>query len=183
MEIAVLEGDLKLINKIKKNFGEYEIKTDDADIGNGADLWITIVGIVGVVFLQGGKINKNLDAWLEIGKKINKLFKKKNKPMFIDKEAAISLALNKIDKKTKISDIDLIQESELIDKVRITKDFDINFNPYNYYLFVFKVNYDEHFIFCIKSNGQIRLVDYFEGTEWNFHLDWDNHNKREDHYN
>tara|TARA_B110000093_G_C12545838_1_gene235727 strand:- start:191 stop:457 length:267 start_codon:yes stop_codon:yes gene_type:complete len=69
MEIAVLEGDLKLINKIKKNFGEYEIKTDDADIGNGADLWITIVGIVGVVFLQGGKINKNLDAWLEIGKK------------------------------------------------------------------------------------------------------------------
>tara|TARA_B110000114_G_C15046769_1_gene379522 strand:- start:912 stop:1265 length:354 start_codon:yes stop_codon:yes gene_type:complete len=115
--------------------------------------------------------------------KKNKLFKKKNKPMFIDKEAAISLALNKIDKKTKISDIDLIQESELIDKVRITKDFDINFNPYNYYLFVFKVNYDEHFIFCVKSNGQIRLVDYFEGTEWNFHLDWDNHNKREDHYN
>ncbi|WP_299888787.1 hypothetical protein [uncultured Lacinutrix sp.] len=69
----------------------------------------------------------------------------------------------------------------IIGKETNTKGFILNFAPLDYYMLTFRVNGIENFIFCIKSNGEIRFQDYFEDSEWNYDIDWDTYEKREDY--
>ncbi len=181
MRIVISQDEENLKKELSKTFSEYEIKHSDADIGGGADLWVTVIILGGALFFQGKNINDNLDAWKNIGDKIKSLFTKKNKPRFIDKEASIALAISKICAKTKINEIELIDSQAIIGKKTNTKGFKLNFSPLDYYILTFKINGIENFVFCIKSHGEIRFQDYFENSEWNYEYDWDSYEKREDY--
>lgn len=179
MEIAVFEGEEDLVKDICNDFRDFPIERKDADIGGGADLWVSVLSVAVGTFLMGKNINENIDAWSEIGKKIKRIFSKEKKPMFLDREAAIALAISIISEKTEIKDIELIYSKDLNERRYNTKGFKLNFSPYDYFFLNFKVNSIEHFIFCIKSNGEIRFKDYFEASEWNYKYDWESYEKRE----
>lgn len=181
MRIAISQDEENLKKELSEQFKEYEIEFSDADIGGGADWWVTVVILGGAFFLQGKKINENLDAWKNIGDKIKSLLSKKNKIRFIDKEASIALAISRICQKTKVNEIKLIRSQAIIGKETNTKGFKLNFAPLDYYILTFKVNGIENFVFCIKSNGEIRFQDYFENSEWNYEFDWNSYDKREDY--
>jgi len=181
MRIAISQDEDILKKELTEQFSDFKIECSDADIGGGADLWVTIIVIVGTIFSQGKNINENLEAWKKIGIKIKMLFSKKNELRFIDKEASIALAISKICEKTRIKEIELISSQEIVEKKTNPKGFKIDFSPLNYYILTFKVNRIENFIFCIKSNGEIRFQDYFENTEWNYELNWNSYEKREDY--
>jgi len=181
MRIVISQDEENLKRELSEKFNEYEIEYSDADIGGGADLWVTIFIIGGALFFKGKDINENLDAWKNIGDKIKSLFSKKSKPRFIDKEASIALAISRICQKTKVNEIELINSPSIIGKETNTKGFELNFAPLDYYILIFKVNGIENFVFCIKSNGEIRFQDYFENSEWNYEFDWNSYEKREDY--
>lgn len=180
MRIVISQDDDQLKKELTEKFNNYNIKFLDADIGGGADLWVTIIIITGI-FFQGKNINENFEAWKKIGNKIKSLFEKKNKPRFIDKEASIALAISRICQKTKVKEIELINSQAIINKETNTKGFKLHFAPLDYYILTFKVNGIENFVFCIKSNGEIRFQDYFESSEWNYKFDWDSYEKKEDY--
>ncbi|MDT0687875.1 hypothetical protein [Autumnicola psychrophila] len=114
MKIAFPQDDEELIQKILQDLDQYKIERKEADIGGGADLWVTILIVTATVFLSGKKINENLHAWVEIGRKLKKLFKQKYKPQAIDKEAAIALAVSIINDKAKIKNIELLSSKEIV---------------------------------------------------------------------
>jgi len=132
MRIVISQDEENLKKELSEKFNEYEIKYSDADIGGGADLWVTVIILGGALFFQGKNINDNLDAWKNIGDKIKSLFTKKNTPRFIDKEASIALAISKICEKTKINEIELIDSQAIIGKETNTKGFKLNFSPLDY---------------------------------------------------
>src|SRR4030066_1329496 len=84
-------------------------KATDANIGHGADWPVVLVDIFNQIdwssfltlagasglFLLGDKINKNIDAWIEIAKKLNKLIDKLH-PARIDENAATIIVLNEL---------------------------------------------------------------------------------------
>ena len=181
MKIAFLQDDEEIIQKTLDDLKKYKIEKKEADIGGGADLWVIILVLTTTIFFSGKKINENLNAWIEIGDKLISLFKKKKKPQSIDKEASIALAVSIINNKTKIKNIDLVHSQELSQKPNNSKGFNLEFSPYNYYILVFSINDIEQFIFCIKSNGEVRFKDYFENSEWNFKYDWQSFTDREDY--
>ncbi len=88
-----------------------EASVTDTNIGHGADWPVVLVELfkgvdwsqvftvagVGGVFLLGKQINENIDAWIEIGKKIRKLIEKM-KPARVDEYAAILLVINDLKK-------------------------------------------------------------------------------------
>ncbi len=178
MRIVISQEEEDLKKKLEKKFDGYEIQFSDADIGGGADLWVTILIIGGALFFKGKDINENLEAWKDIGDKIKSLFRKKDELRFLDKEASIALAISKISEKTDISQIKLISGQEVIEKHNDHKGFQLNFSPYNYFILIFEVNEIEKFIFCIKSNGEIKFQDYFENSEWNYNFDWNSYENR-----
>jgi len=179
MRIAIPQDNESLKKKLVKDFKNYKINSTDADIGGGADWWFTILVLSGAIFFQGKNINENLDSWKDIGNKIKSLFRKKENYKFIDQEAAIALAISSICEKTIVKEIELTSSKSIIGKETNTKGFKINFSPLDYYILTFKVNGIENFIFCIKSNGEIRFQDYFERSEWNYEFDWNSYEKRE----
>lgn len=71
---------------------EHDIKLTAANIGAGADfpafLWAVALAPFAIFFL-GKKINENLDAWVEIGKKIEEMLNKKELICFNKAGAAI----------------------------------------------------------------------------------------------
>ncbi|MAN29217.1 MULTISPECIES: hypothetical protein [Mesonia] len=181
MRIVIPQEDENQKKELSKKFKDYEIDYAEADIGGGADWWITIIILGGALFFQGKNINENLDAWKDIGNKIKSIFKKKESSNFLDKEAAIALSIAKISEKTKIKKIELTDSKSIIGKETNTKGFKLNFAPLDYYILTFKVNRIENFIFCVKSNGEIRFQDYFERSEWNYEFNWDSYEERENY--
>ncbi|SDK51469.1 hypothetical protein SAMN05660337_0690 [Maridesulfovibrio ferrireducens] len=103
------EGKFKhktILNALSEIDPNYEIK--ETDVGHGADLPALVVSLltdlpelaqIGLaslaIFFQGKRINKNIDAWISITKKINNLFSK-NKPYRIDKTAATAIAIGDV---------------------------------------------------------------------------------------
>ena len=83
------------------------VSVTDTDIGHGADWPVVLVEIfknidwssflsvsgIGGLFLMGEKINRNLDAWTEVGKKLTQLIKK-IKPARVDEYGAAVLIIN-----------------------------------------------------------------------------------------
>jgi hypothetical protein len=179
MRIAIPEGDVNLKKELIREFKDYKIESSDVDIGGGADWWFTILIFGGSIFFQGKNINENLDAWKDIGSKIKSLFRSKERQKFLDLDAVIALAISTICEKTKVKEIELTNSKSIIGKETNTKGFKLDFAPLDYYILIFKVNEIENFIFCIKSNGEIRFQDYFEHSEWNYEFDWESYGNRE----
>jgi len=181
MELLISE-DTKNIKKLVSilESEDYRIKQkDEVDIGAGAD-WVFIPYVIaaGAFFFSGKKIEENIQAWISMGKKIRKLFKKKKKAsIFIDKDAAIALAISLINKKEKIESLEITFDKELghFDLNKVYKDGrqnTLSAKPYNYYVLIFNINDISTYIFCIKSDGTIQFKDVFFGEEYDYHKTW-----------
>lgn len=184
-----IDDNLGLIEEFK----DYEIEKQEADIGSGADWWFTLLtigGIAGTIFLSGKKIEENLEAWIKIGTRIKNVLKKKKKiNVFLDKDASIALAIKEINDKTKkLKSIELIFEKKLsnggLEKVYNDgrKAGDLISEPYNFYILIFKVNENDQYIFCIKSNGEIKYKDIFNDAWFDYDYDWNTIENRKDYY-
>lgn len=88
----------------------------ETNIGHGADApafllelfkdvdWQTIaVGGLGAAFLLGEKVDKNIDAWLRLATRFQRLLAKL-KPARIDEYGAVLVLLNKLKKQDKLGD-------------------------------------------------------------------------------
>ncbi|MFV0530437.1 MAG: hypothetical protein ACK5MD_03270 [Flavobacteriales bacterium] len=184
-----IDDNLDLIEEFK----DCEIETQEADIGSGADWWFTLLtigGIAGTIFLSGKKIEENIDAWIKIGNRIKNVLKKKNKiNVFLDKNAATALAINEIsDKAKELKSIELVFDKKLsnggLEKVYNDgrKAGDLISEPYNFYILVFKVNENDQYIFCIKSNGEIKYKDIFSDAWFDYNYDWNTIENRKNYY-
>ncbi|WP_435263045.1 hypothetical protein [Tenacibaculum sp. nBUS_03] len=184
-----IDDNLELIQE----FNDYEIEKQEADIGSGADWWFTLLtigGIAGTIFLSGKKIEENIEAWIKIGTRIKNVLKKKKKiNVFLDKDGATALAIKEISDKTeKLKSIELIFDKKLsnggLEKVYNDgrKAGDLISEPYNFYILIFKVNENDQYIFCIKSNGEIKYKDIFSDAWFDYNYDWNTIENRTDYY-
>jgi hypothetical protein len=140
---------------------------DDPDfkslnIGPGAD-WIVVLAIFSSLFFLGEKIEKNLSAWLKLGKKIKSLFKKYPKKwIFIDERGASALCLIDVEESEKeIKSIEEIGSNEirLLDIHASTLNYKeeyVKMNPYSIYNKTFLVNDNKYYLYVIMSNGEIQ---------------------------
>lgn len=149
----------------------------DTSIGLGADWpvvlvkifnnvdWASFLTIAGPsgLFLLGDKINKNIDAWLEIGKKLKKLAKKLQ-PTRIDENAATLMALNDILENTG-KKIDFSVSLEIIEfKLVPPGKSKLDKRPDALYLITVRIP-GKVFVYGIKSNGNIEFKHEFS-TKW-----------------
>ena len=166
-------------NELNQQFKEFDdnIKTYDANIGHGADSPSIIIDIFNnfgskevivaslvSLFFLGDKINKNVNAWLEIINKISTLIQK-NKPARIDAETAMLLAFKFVlDKKYNIEDISLSTQVIPFNKGSVSSDNILETTPDSLYIFSIKVK-NKIFIIGIKSKGNIEFTHEYS-SEW-----------------
>lgn len=156
------------IENILSDFREEpaEMQVKEANYGSGHDwIWVYLVfhGLVGVLAL-GDKINKGIDGWLGLGKKIKKLLKKVDQ-VHLDKDALALLCLQEIVKTDKnIEIIEKVIDYEIV--MEHNAGFFINKKPGDFalkvkahYIFSFILNENILFTFSADINGKIALLE------------------------
>ncbi len=166
------------------------VSAADTDMGHGADFPAVIVEIfksvdiasiataggLGMLALGGDKLNKSIEGWLEIGKKLMKVFRK-IVPARIDESAAELIALKDV--------FSPAREVAATKIVGITIQV-IEFSPVNQgkgklgrrpdalYIVAVKLQ-DRVFLYGIRSNSTIDIKQEYS-TDWSrFHeqpIDW-----------
>lgn len=132
-------SELEMVEKSKRNitFGQ-TARAEIVNIGPGAD-WIVVFLIIDIglrLIKVGSEINDGIDGWIEIGKKLCGLFRRK-KIVSVDSEGATALAISLVAKKKKIMTLEKINEqaihlSDLSGVIRGNKG--LSNRPHNYYL-------------------------------------------------
>lgn len=141
------------------------IGIDLVNIGPGADFHVILLTVlVGFELIKlGADINDGIDGWIEIGKKIRNLFKRK-KVVSIDEEGATALALELIAQKENIVRLEKLQEStiNLADlSGMIPTNNGLSQKPYNYYIQTYRVNDDDIYVIGITSAGEAKIIKHF----------------------
>lgn len=160
------EEDKKDIKNTLDFDGEIEIS--DVNIGPGADLFVIFASILTVanIFMLGDKIDKGIDGWIRIGKRIKNLFSK-NELVAVDKDGASLLAIEHIASFERIEQLEKVNETE-INLVELQNSFtdgrkpsDLISKPYNYYIQTYLVNNEKNYVIGIKSNGETNIIKCF----------------------
>jgi len=152
--------------RIKKEVGfDHVSKVDFVNIGPGADyIVILLVVSIGLQLIKiGAEINNGIDGWIEIGKKLHKLFRRK-KIVSVDLDGATALAVNFIAKKSRIDRLEKLQEFtiNLVDlSGMIRGNRGLSKKPHNYYIQTYRVNYEDIYVIGIKSTGEVELIKHF----------------------
>lgn len=175
------ENPTRYLTELEVKLKEFDenVILKESDIGHGAD-YPTVTAILDIInimkehpfistadvlFFNGERINKNIDGWLGILKKINLLIEK-IKPYRIDEHAALVVALNKIIIEKHGEDLsELSAELKIIDfgnNEEINEGFEKR--PEALYLITIKAQ-ERIYIVGIKSNGKIEFTHDYE-TEW-----------------
>lgn len=173
MSEELLNNDLSEItsdvwDEILKELNELDqtVQIKEVNLGKGAD-WILILAVLssiaGVISI-GDKLEKGIDGWIKIGKRLGKLFKKSDR-LYVDVDAAKILAITFISEFLDINNLALVDShiTTLTDfsnwfKDRKTEDFISK--PFNIYYFTFEVNSEKVITLAVKSNGEIlKLLD------------------------
>ncbi|AQX51845.1 hypothetical protein [Elizabethkingia anophelis] len=138
-----------------------EVNISSINLGKGAD-WVLILAILGSitsVISLGDKLEKGIEGWVKIGKRLTNLFKKSDR-VYVDEDGAKILAITYISEKYNIKNITLLDNHTtfLADfsswfKHRNPEDF--TSKPFNIYNFTFDINNERTISLCIKSNGEI----------------------------
>ena len=141
-------------------------KVDFVNIGTGAD-WIVILLALSFGFriLKVGKeINEGIDSWIDLGRKLRGIFRRK-RIVSVDKDAAAALAINLIAQRTRIA------------KLVKTHDYTINFKdvsgmlprnkglskkPHNYYIQAYHVNDRDTYVIGIQSTGEAKILSHYD---------------------
>jgi hypothetical protein len=181
MELLISLPDEKdLVDNDQPGELSYEIIKDLNEVGDNPDLkslnigpdadWIVALVIFSSLFFLGEKIEKNISAWLKLGKKIKSLFKKYPKKwILVDEKGATALCLFDIAETEKeIDSIDEIISNEirLLDihtsLIRYKENY-VKMNPFNIYNKTFLVNNKKYYSYTILSNGQIKSKSIIDG--------------------
>lgn len=133
----------------------------ERNIGHGAD-WSVLLVTLGGVFLLGEKIQKNLDAWLSIAKRVSQLFewlKAWYGLARIDESGALAIAIN-----------DTLSFFKTITALQLENIQTISFTPVEWnpsdrldgkpdalYLVALRVNNEEIIVYGIKSKGEVEF--------------------------
>ena len=151
------------LESLLEDLGPYDLER--GDIGPGADwpMFLAIFPAVGVVFLLGETINKNIDAWIAIAHKLNKLLsvlRKKLGATRIDAVGASLLALRHIaDKETGVQAVRALSSEVVTIHGFSGRDPDRLDARYNaLYVQVYQVNEEWIYVFLIRSDGEIDTV-------------------------
>lgn len=152
--------------RIKKEVGfDHVSKVDYVNIGPGAD-WIVILLILNIglqIIKVGAEINDGIDGWIEIGKKLRKLFCRK-KIVSIDMDGATALAIELIAEKEKIIKLEKLQENtvNLVDvSGMIPVNRGLSKKPHNYFIQAYRVNDEDVYVVGIKSTGEAEIIKHF----------------------
>ncbi|UEQ77463.1 hypothetical protein [Chryseobacterium arthrosphaerae] len=143
-----------------------KVQISDLNLGKGAD-WVLVLAILSSitsVIALGEKLEKGIEGWTKIGKRITNIFKNSDR-VYVDENGAKILAITHISKKHPIESITLIDNH-----TTFLADFSMWFSqrnsesftskPFNIYNFTFDINNQRTISLSIKSNGQItELLD------------------------
>lgn len=151
---------------IKKKIGIDNVQNVDlVNIGPGADLIvILLVASIGLQLIKiGAEINDGLNGWIEIGKKLKKLFYL-NTIVSIDIDGATALAIEFIAKKENIITLEKMQET-VINLVDVSGMIPINSGlskkTHNYYIQTYRINDEDVYVIGIKSTGEVNIIKHF----------------------
>jgi len=168
-------SESKGLLSFKKDFNfidnSFEVKT--VNIGTNADyilLWSIFTGL-GALFFLGDKIEKNIEAWSKIGKRIKKVIRKST-VTYIDKDFAIFLCVDYLYNKYKTSNIELKHDArfsleDLSNMIHDRDNKDFIASPHSIYYFSFEINNSEVEIISVRSDGKIKCLEkynYWENT-------------------
>lgn len=158
------------IDEIKNELEfEGDKEVSEQNIGPGADVMVILVSILTIanIFLLGDKIDKGIEGWIKIGKRLKKLFAKKEL-IAVDKDGASLLAIEFISSIETIQSIEKEAEHE-INLVRLDglfgdgrKPEELISKPYNYFVQTYLINDDKHYVIGIKSTGEVNIIKCFE---------------------
>lgn len=159
-ELEEIKSELNQIDKF------YRLK--EINLGEGAD-WILILAVINsitTVFLLGEKIDKGIEGWIKVGKRLKKIFSKSDK-VYFDINAAKILALEHLSNKYEIKTIKLVAESELAFKDLSLFLLDREKNqfiskPYTMYFIAFEINNRLMVSLSVRSDGLISEVHIFD---------------------
>lgn len=151
------------LNDIVTELKEIDNNLDvsEVNLGRGAD-WILILATLGSitsVIALGDKLEKGIEGWIKIGKRILNIFKKSDR-VYLDENAAKIIAITHISNKIDIKNIELIDNHTtfLVDFSHWFKQRNpesLEAKPFNIYNFTFQVNDNSTISLSIKSNGEI----------------------------
>lgn len=160
-------ADIEQIKKELEFDGDKEVS--EQNIGPGADVMVILVSILTVanIFLLGDKIDKGIEGWVKLGKRLKNLFSKKEL-VAVDKDGASLLAIEFISTFETIQSLEKEAEHE-INLVRLDGLFgdgrtpnELISKPYNYFIQTYLVNDDKHYVIGVKSTGEVNLIKCFE---------------------
>lgn len=148
----------------------YELK--EVNLGTGAD-WVLIMAILNgitTIFLLGEKIDKGIEGWIKIGKRIKSLFLKTD-TIYLDKDAAKLIALQYLAEKYDLLSFSLEKESaeEIINLSTILRDRkpeDFISKPYSIYFLTFKINDHINTMLSVRSDGEIKELYCYDNDFW-----------------
>jgi len=153
IELNEILDELKEIDK--------EVDISETNFGKGAD-WILLLAILSsitYVISVGDKLEKGIDGWIKIGKRLSKLFKRSDR-LYIDEDGAKIIAITYLSEKYELKSISL-NDSHITYLMDFSGWFTqrnpncFTSKPFNIYNFTFDVNNERTIILSIKSNGEI----------------------------
>jgi len=148
-----IKSDLKTIDK--------DFQIEEINIGKGSD-WIAVLVIINTiagVFLLGDRIDKGIDGWINIGRRIKSLFKNSDN-VYLDLDAAKLYAIQYLADKSTLTSIKILDESSielenLSGMLPDRDESDFTAKPWNIYILKIILNDRIIIILSVRSDGKI----------------------------
>ncbi len=135
------------------------------NIGPGADLIVLLLILdIGLRVLKlGAEINDGIDGWIGLGKKLRKLFQRKQL-VSIDIKGATSMAIELIAQKVEITTLEKLEETtinfgDLSDL--LPQNIGLSTKPHNYYIQAYRVNREDVYVVGVTSTGNAEIIKHF----------------------
>jgi hypothetical protein len=148
------------IGESLSELGPYQV--GDADIGPGADwpMFAITLTAIGSVFLVGEKIDKNLEAWVSIGRKVKKAvsrLKKDHGAVRVDEAGARLLILERLTRdESKILSLEgLVFDTIPIHEFPERPKNELGSRYDALYVLVVRINNDRLYVAGVRSSGEI----------------------------
>ncbi|SEA12695.1 hypothetical protein [Bizionia paragorgiae] len=145
--------ELKLIDK--------DFQIEEINIGKGADCIaiLVLINTIAGVFLLGDRIDKGIEGWINIGKRIKSIFKKSDN-VYLDLDAAKIYTIQHLANKSTLTSFEIIEESSIeLDNLSVMlpdrDESDFTAKPFSIYILTMIVNDKNKIILSVRSDGKI----------------------------
>lgn len=147
--------------KSELNLIDNDFQIEEINIGKGAD-WIAILVLINTItgaFLLGDRIDKGIEGWINIGKRIKSIFKKSDNA-YMDVDVAKIYAIHHLEKNSTLTSVEMINES-LIELDNLSGMFpnrdesDFTAKPFGIYILTMIVNDKNKIVLSVRSDGKI----------------------------